>query len=99
MKMRSGWSALPGGDFQIGRHPAGPGPAGVLRIETDGAVSTLRRSSLTRGRWGWRVRPVAAFLTDSGRPDAALYETVSGRKLKSYEATYTGAGGKGEAGH
>jgi len=40
---------------KIGHHPAGPGPAGVLRIETDGAVSTLRHSSLTWGRWGWRV--------------------------------------------
>ena len=26
---------------KIGRHPAGPGRAGVLRIETAGAVSTL----------------------------------------------------------
>ncbi|MEG4315279.1 hypothetical protein U8L64_09745 [Pseudomonas sp. FIP_A4] len=35
---------------KIGRHPAGPGRAGVLRIEPDGAVSTHEgRSSLT---WG-----------------------------------------------
>jgi len=27
---------------KIGRHPAGPGRAGVLRIEPAGAVSTLR---------------------------------------------------------
>lgn len=37
---------------RIGRHPAGPGRADVLRIEPAGAVSTLGRSSLTRGSGG-----------------------------------------------